>query len=70
MTVTAALNDELQRAETTYKRELDSIVALPLNLSSPLISLDAFYPLKQFWGLKYKKIVGIYVIRNKENGKI
>ena len=50
-----------------YYAEMDEIEALPMNAES--VTDGGFISLKRFVGITKEKIIGCYVIRNKENGK-
>lgn len=59
------LDEANERAET----ELNEKLALIVPLKTSVDATSDFVPLKDFIGIKYKKTVGIYIIRNNENGK-
>ena len=64
---------EEKRAEINKKQEIaKSELAERAKTVSPLpksANTNDFFPLRNFVGLEYKKIIGCYVIRNKENGR-
>lgn len=58
--------EELKR-QARDRRDIKIAAIVPLCTS--VTEIEEFTPLKQVIGLAYKKIVGIYVIKNNENGK-
>lgn len=64
----------IKKLEYEKKREKERInLVEKLNqvqkLSFEIFNNDSFIPLKNFIGFEYEKIIGCYVIHNKENGK-
>ena len=53
-----------EEARKIWEKRYSEVDTLPLSVNS-----DKFFPLKDFSGLEYQKIVGCYIIRNKKNGK-
>lgn len=60
------LNELLEKEEQKHKEKLQSIKPLEDNAC---VGDDSFMPLKMFIGITYEKIVGCYVIRNREKDK-
>lgn len=54
-----------QNVKKEYNKNVSEIVPLPCEIDKD----ENFKPLKQFCGLEYEKIIGVYVIHNKENNK-
>jgi|GEM_PF-1231709 len=67
-TLTNRLSKE--EAELAKQREQLEKEVTPIKTEIAEEDLDAFVPLSVFAGTKHKKIVGCYVIRNRENGKV
>lgn len=60
----SAAEDEKKQARKTLEELSAEITPLPVYAES-----DIFFPLKDFFGFEYKKTIGCYIIRNKENKK-
>ena len=54
-----------QNVKNEYNKNVSEIVPLPCEIDKD----ENFKPLKQFCGLEYEKIIGVYVIHNKEKNK-
>ena len=65
------LMNEMQIKQEAIKKKYESLInqveLLPTDLS--MDSEKGFIPLKQLSGMNYQKIVGCYIIHNKENNK-
>ena len=56
----------IKEEKEKFKQEVDKVRPLPVTYYES----DAFFTsLKAFAGFKYEKIIGCYIIRNRENGK-
>ena len=59
-------NALIKEEKEKFKQEVDKVRPLPVTYYES----DAFFTsLKAFAGFKYEKIIGCYIIRNRENGK-
>ena len=61
--------DELQKEEEQYKTEYEQKLKDIIPLNCEYVPDQSFIPLKVIIGYEYKKIIGCYIIHNKEKDK-
>lgn len=62
-------NSELQKKKEKYQAEYEAKLKQVIPLNCEYVPDQSFIPLKVVVGYEYKKIIGCYIIHNKENDK-
>lgn len=65
--ITKTMEEEVKTINETYNEKISHVEPLPTDISAK--TDKEFIPLKKLAWMNYEKIVGCYVIRNKENGR-
>ena len=63
----AEFHNEIESLKTAFEKKISLLQPLSTNVT--VSTMEGFIPLNTVCGMNYEKIVGCYVIRNRENGK-